>query len=241
MNTSIIIATTIALLTGFVGSTYYTLHTLKPSTEAEGVKSTMLPKSTPTTLPSEAVSDQEKEDLLFMREEEKLARDVYQTLYETWKLPIFSNIAQSEQTHTEAIRKLLETYTISDPVSDDTVGIFQNTKLQSLYTTLVAQGLASEIEALKVGIMIEELDIKDISEAVTRTDNADIALVYENLTRGSRNHLRSFYRQLSNRGVSYEPQYISTEEFQTIITSETGRGRSQLGKPLDGRGIHSHN
>lgn len=232
MNPSIIIATITALLAGFAGGTYYkeqfNLQTVSNFQTAEVAAEDFVSlRPELSALPSETIIDTEKEDLLFMREEEKLARDVYQILYETWNLPFFSNIAQSEQTHTEAIRDLLEKYEIIDPVSDDRNGVFQNTELQALYKSLVEKGLQSETDALTVGVMIEELDIKDISESISRTDNADIALVYENLMRGSRNHLRAFNRQLTTRGITYDPQYISTEDYQTIVSGETERGNQQ--------------
>ncbi len=177
-------------------------------------------------LPNETLSQEEIDGLLLMREEEKLARDVYQTLYEQWGLKIFTNIAQSEQTHTEAVRDLLEKYNIADPVTDDTIGVFVNTDMQKLYTDLVAQGSESEAAALTVGATIEDLDIKDLQELIAKTDNQDIALVYENLTRGSRNHLRAFTRQLTMRGETYEPQYLSVEDYTSIVSSsqETGSG-----------------
>ena len=182
-----------------------------------------------TALAAEDVSAEERAGLVYMREEEKLARDVYLTLYDRWGLNIFSNIAQSEQTHTEAVRDLLVKYDVTDPVTDYTVGVFTDPTLQSLYDTLVTQGAQSEVEALKVGAAIEELDIKDIATQIALTDNADIALVYENLMRGSRNHLRSFTSQLSNRGVTYEPEYISATEYQSIVTTdrETGSGQQR--------------
>lgn len=176
------------------------------------------------SLPQEALSNQEREGLIFMREEEKLARDVYSTLYEKWGLQIFSNIAQSEQTHTEAVRNLLTKYDITDPVADDSVGVFVNSDLQKLYTELTARGNKSIEEALTVGALIEDLDIADLQKQLALTDNADIKLVYENLMRGSRNHLRSFVSQLTTRDSTYNPQYITEAEFDTIITSgrETG-------------------
>lgn len=186
-------------------------------------------------LPSQSVSADERATLLYMREEEKLARDVYTTLYNKWGLGIFSNIAQSEQTHTEAVRTLLVKYNITDPVTDDSVGVFTNSDLAQLYTTLVARGEQSLTEALTVGALIEDLDINDIKNALAQTDNDDITLVYENLMRGSRNHLRSFVSQLGSRGTTYEPQYISQSEFDAIISSprETGSGASDTG---NGRG-----
>lgn len=181
-------------------------------------------------LPSEALSEGETDGLLLMREEEKLARDVYQTLYEKWGLQIFANIAQSEQTHTEAVRDLLEKYNVTDPVTDDTIGVFKNETMQKLYTDLVAQGKGSEVAALTVGATIEDLDINDLQDLITETDNQDIKLVYENLVRGSRNHLRAFTRQLEMRGEAYEPQYISATDYQSIIDSsqETGTGGASI-------------
>jgi hypothetical protein len=185
-------------------------------------------------LPNETLSQAELDGLLLMREEEKLARDVYQTLYERWGLSIFANIAQSEQTHTEAVRDLLVKYDIADPVTDDTIGVFVNNELQQLYNDLTQAGNDSEVAALTVGATIEDLDIKDLIDLSAATDNADIALVYDNLTRGSRNHLRAFTHQLSMRDASYEPQYISSAEYESIITSEQETGYGQRGGSQNG-------
>ena len=46
------------------------------------------------------LSAKEASDLIFLREEEKLARDVYLALYDAWGTPIFLNISSSEQKHT---------------------------------------------------------------------------------------------------------------------------------------------
>ncbi len=177
-------------------------------------------------LPEQTLSDEERNGLIFMREEEKLARDVYSVLYDTWGMQIFSNIAQSEQTHTEAVRTVIAKYNIADPVTDDTIGVFVNSDLQKLYIGLTTQGTISVEEALTVGALIEDLDIADLQKQIAQTDNDDIKLVYENLLRGSRNHLRSFVSQLTNRGVTYEPTYITQSAFDTIIASaqETGSG-----------------
>lgn len=180
-------------------------------------------------LATEELSGEEVAGLLFMREEEKLARDVYLTLYEQWELPIFSNIAQSEQTHTEAVRQLIEKYGLVDPVTDDALGVFANEELQDLYNQLVEEGSDSITAALRVGATIEDLDIKDLDEQLALTDNADITMVYENLQRGSRNHLRSFTTQLKRLGPTYEPQYISIEEYEDIVSTsrETGGGNGR--------------
>lgn len=170
------------------------------------------------------LSDEEAASLTYMREEEKLAHDVYMTLHAQWNLPIFQNIANSEQTHTDAIQELLDGYGLADPTSTE-VGVFTNPDLQALYTQLVAQGSTSLAEALKVGAAIEEIDILDLDEALAQTDNPDIQQVFTNLRKGSENHLRAFTSQLLNQaGEVYQPQYLSPEAYQAIIGSGTQPG-----------------
>ena len=181
------------------------------------------------SLPLKTLSSEEVNDLLHMREEEKLARDVYLTLGEYYSLPIFRNIAKSEQRHMDAIKALLEKYGIEDPVKDDSIGVFQDEELQNLYYQLVDKGKQSLVDALEVGATIEDLDIKDLEEAIQRTDNQDITFVYQNLMKGSRNHLRAFTRILERLGVNYEPQYISAEEYEQIVSTphEMGPARTK--------------
>lgn len=178
-------------------------------------------------LPVTELTEAEAAGLRFMREEEKLAHDVYITLYETWGQPIFQNIANSEQTHTDTVLTLLERYGIEDPAAGNAVGVFADPALQTLYDQLVAQGKQSLSDALKVGAAIEEIDILDLEERSAQTDKADILTVYANLTKGSRNHLRSFVSTLSQRtGETYTPQYMSQEAYDAIIAGDIERGSS---------------
>jgi len=170
------------------------------------------------------LDETEKEGLFLMREEEKLARDVYLNLYEKWNLKTYYNIAQSEKTHMEAIKILLNRYDLKDPVGEDIIGVFESEKLQELYNELVAQGSESLEQALKVGALIEELDIYDLKELLSKTDNDDIKIVYLNLLKGSRNHLRSFDKQLEKNGFSYEAKYLSQKEYNSIASSNQESG-----------------
>lgn len=175
-------------------------------------------------LPTEALNADETASLLFMREEEKLAHDVYITLYNKWGVNIFQNIAASELQHTNAVLTLLTKYDLADPVDDNVIGVFSNPILQDLYDQLVAQGNASQLEAFIVGATIEDLDIFDLNNWTTKIDNEDISYVYANLTKGSRNHMRSFYSQIISVGGTYTAQYLSQAELDAIINSpkETG-------------------
>lgn len=187
--------------------------------------------------PDAVLTDVEIQGLLFMREEEKLARDVYLTLGELWQMNIFQNISRSEQTHTDAIKVLLDQFGLEDPMATDEVGVFENDDLQALYDELVAAGSQSLIDALIVGAAIEEIDILDLEEYIAQTDNVDIQIVYENLTKGSRNHLRSFVSVLEKQsGEPYVPQYMTQEDFDAIIDSamETSGNRGNGG----GNGNH---
>jgi hypothetical protein len=175
------------------------------------------------------LSDAEIEGILYMREEEKLARDVYLTLYEVWGLPVFENIARSEATHMEAVRTLIDRYGLADPAAAE-VGVFTNPSLQGLYDQLVADGRTSLADALRVGAAIEEIDILDLQERLAQTDQADIELVYENLMKGSRNHLRAFASTLTRQtGETYQPQYLDPASYESIVNSagETGAGQGQ--------------
>lgn len=119
----------------------------------------------------------------------------------------------------EAVRMLLKKYGLTDPVGSNAVGVFNNTILQNLYSQLVVRGNTSILEAYKVGATIEDLDIFDLKTALINIDNQDIRLVYDNLTKGSRNHMRSFYKNILNVGGTYTPQYITQAEFDAIINS----------------------
>lgn len=169
-----------------------------------------------------ALSTEEARSLAFTREEEKLARDVYDALRS--KDPMFSNIASSEQTHMDAILALLTRYDLPDPAGRTAPGEFEDPTLQNLHDELVARGSTSTLAALEVGIAIEELDIRDIEAAKRSVARSDISATYDNLTRGSRNHLRSFYGKARALGGSYTPQYLDASSFQEIVDSpiETG-------------------
>jgi hypothetical protein len=139
--------------------------------------------------------------LLFMREEEKVAHDVYTTLYEQWGLPIFDNISDSEERHEDQVEILLDRYQIPDPADGNAIGVFTDPDLQQLYDTLVVQGSQSLTDALQVGVLIEETDIVDLQERIAQTDNADIQQVYGQLLNGSNNHLSAFTSSLTGGTV----------------------------------------
>lgn len=154
----------------------------------------------------------------YLREEEKLARDVYLFLYEKFPLRPFANISKSEQTHMDAMKYLIDLYELDDPAANKAEGEFTNSELQELYDELITKGSLNEVEALKVGAYIEEVDILDLMEQLELTEGHDeMNRIYSNLCRASENHLRAFVRVLDRYSVDYTPVILSEEHFKEII------------------------
>ena len=176
-------------------------------------------KNTGTSTGLDAV---EASHLTFMREEEKLARDVYAVLYEEYGAQIFLNIMASEQTHFDQMGVLLERYDLADPALAP--GVFTDDYIQGLYDMLIPMGMVSLEGAYRVGAIIEEVDILDFQHFLDdeEVDNVDIRQVYTSLMNASENHLRGFVSCLLSIGVVYEPDYLTLERYEAILAEETG-------------------
>lgn len=174
----------------------------------------------------ENLNETERTALLYMREEEKLARDVYVFLYGKWKHSTFENIKEAEGRHMEAVRCLLDKYDLKDPVGEDVYGKFENKQLADMYDALTADGAVSLEKALAVGAAIEDVDIFDLQKYLmdTKVDNADIKAVFENLMRASRNHLRAFNGALNKAGVVYTPKYLDQTSYDAIVNGDMEKG-----------------
>ncbi len=166
---------------------------------------------------SGVLTEEEAAGLVLMAEEEKLARDVYKALYEVWNMPVFNNIGDSEQQHMDAVVMMLEAYDIEVPSTTSTPGTFLNAELQKHYDNLVSLGSKSYEDAMKVGATIEDLDIADLQKLLENTENEEVAILYQNLMKGSRNHMRSFTAQLERYDEEYEPVFITEEYYEKIL------------------------
>ncbi|ASO04746.1 DUF2202 domain-containing protein [Arenibacter algicola] len=170
-----------------------------------------------------SVADQENTNLtnddnaalLFMLEEEKLARDTYTYLGDLWNINQFSNIKKSEQSHMNAIIVLLDQYDISYSLL--AYGEFNNPDIQKLYDQFIEYGSENKAKALEVGANIEDLDILDLANYLDATTNSAMIKVFESLQCGSRNHLRSFVSAIELSGNTYEPQFLTQGDYSAII------------------------
>jgi len=199
---------------------------MRGGTSGSGICSAQL-----ESLPKQTMDAAETSQLLYMREEEKLARDVYAQLYARWGSPVFARISQSEQRHFDALKMLLDRYGLTDPAAGKAVGAFSDSGLQTLYGDLVKKGEASLVAASTVGATIEDLDIHDLDKAMAATDNVDLKTVYQNLEQASRNHMRAFTAQLTALNATYKAQYISDALLSEILSNAQGgrMGRGGMG------------
>ncbi|AOY88024.1 hypothetical protein BKP64_07490 [Marinobacter salinus] len=172
---------------------------------------------------SSELTTTETDDLQFMREEEKLARDVYLTLDQYWgdQTQVFAQIALSEETHTSTVNYLLDKFDVEDPVVNDTIGVFTNEELQALYDELIAKGKNSLLDGLYVGGLIEEKDMRDILAAINETDERAITLAYSNLLDGSKSHLKAFVAVIEDQGLDYQAQVLEPEEVELILEDDS--------------------
>ena len=117
-----------------------------------------------------------------------------------------------------SVSVIIEKYNIQD-LSFDERGKFSNLELQKLYDDLVDLSKISLENALTVGATIEDLDINDLNNFISNSDHQDMIEMYQLLNCGSRNHMRSFTNNLTNIGLDYDPQFISLDEYSSIISS----------------------
>lgn len=190
-KTVLITAATMTFLAGITLASLAGQQQRRPEAQAGGVQ----------------LTEAEEEHIWLMRQEEKLARDVYLSLYETWGAEIFAHISESEQRHMDAIETLITRYGLVDPVTDDTVGAFADEAFTALYDQFVLDGSGSLEGALNVGVLIEELDIADLETALEEASTLSVRRVFENLLNGSQNHLSTF-KQAIETGIIECPQQL---------------------------------
>ncbi len=166
---------------------------------------------------SYTLGQQERAHLLYMREEEKLALDVYHYLAERWGQRIFYSISRSEQRHTSAMAQLLKQFGLPDPALNASAGVFRNPELSRLYQSLITRGEQSLLEALQVGALIEEVDIHDLDTAIQASTHPTVTTAYRRIQSGSYHHLRAFVHSIEVAGGRYRAQHLPQSRVDEIV------------------------
>ncbi|MBJ7469935.1 MAG: DUF2202 domain-containing protein [Solirubrobacteraceae bacterium] len=150
------------------------------------------PQETPS--PAATLTTEQAAALAYLREEEKLARDVYLVLSGTSGDRRFTMIGRSEQQHYDMVGGLLATYGVPDPALGRKPGAFTDPALQDAYDDFVQRGSVSREAALAVGREIERMDLADLAERRAGLPQPDIQAVVDRLAAGSQRHLAAFSR-----------------------------------------------
>jgi len=230
---SLILILSIALL--FSGS-------LTLITQAQGPGNSIhSPENIVNDYPEYELTEEQIEDLEFIYEEEKLARDLYARLDEEWDLPAFENISQSEDQHMDALEALFDKYDLEKP--DTAAGEYNNTELAEAYDDFLEKGLESEEAALELGQELEEKDIEDLEEFMSNA-TPDFEAVYANLKAGSENHLESFKNVSESNGGNQGTKGNMSNKNNSDSNNTSGsknNGSPSSNKGSNGNGSPSNN
>ena len=247
---------TVALMSGCGTEDISSLAGGSQATSSEVPSQVSAALSGETSTLSEAV----KNDLAYMGNEERLAYDVYNKLYESFpNLQQLDNIpTRSEIKHIEAVKGLIAKYAIdgktltvtdreSEKLSPDAdlssvAGSYDIQVIQDLYDQLILKGEQSEMDALQVGCMIEVVDINDLDKYLGDAQESvaeDVVTVFEFLRDGSYSHYWAFDGGLKNIGISDGCCSLGEEYCKTEAEYPKEEKGNEKGKGGSGNG-HGH-
>ena len=204
-----------------------------------GWSTTVYAAPTPTPTPTPSLTATVTADatlaanLTHMRDEERLARDIYTALAARYSQAApFVNIAPSEQVHFDTMGLLLTRYGVADPSAGKNPGTYADPALQSLYNKLLASGSESLAKAYDVGIAVENLDIADLKAAIGKTNQADVKAAFTNLMNGSQNHLAAFT-------AAKDGKILGARNGQGMQNGRTGANPAGQGRSGRGQGMNA--
>lgn len=184
------------------------------------------------------------EDLQFMREEERMARDLYKVFADKYDdAAPFANITKSEDRHYDAVGVLLDRYDVSDPSASKAAGTYAFPEIQKLYDGWLAEGNASLQAAYAVGVELETADIADLKAAINEHTEADVDQVFGSLLNGSEHHLAAFQAAVDGKvlgtqdGTGQMNRWGGSDERPNGLANGTGQGQGRMGKGGGGAGM----
>jgi hypothetical protein len=196
--------------------------------------------------PVSTLSLELKESLAYMGNEERLAYDIYTTLYNYHadngdEIQQLTNISsRSESTHVGIVQDLVKRYNIDiselslvqNPVADKNVefesmpmGHYDIPAIQDLYNVLYEKGIASTQAALEVGCMVEVVDVTDLDKYIGFAETAgatDVVEAFNVLRDGSYNHYWAFDKGLKNMGITEGCGVLGQEYIKDYPQNEHG-------------------
>lgn len=165
------------------------------------------------------ISEEESAIIISMKDKEKLTYDVYYSLNEKYSSDIFKKMIQNELQHKELSAGLALKYGINISVnSDNEVGKFSNPKDQNIYDEMMRYGGYSLLDAFRAGARMEEINISEQLDYISKSSNEEIIKVFEIIEKGSEEQLRTFVKELQEEGITYKPNKLSQEDYDRIVS-----------------------
>ncbi|NTV17903.1 MAG: DUF2202 domain-containing protein [Bacteroidales bacterium] len=196
--------------------------------KSDGATTFALAGVTPAFDSTADLTADEIEFIYAVREDEKVARDLYFSFFGTFGLKPFENIGKAEDNHIKATEKLFDYYEIDYPALSEN-GKFENAIRQKLFDSLLLKG-TPELEAFKVMAMLEESNIVEYGEVLKTIANPNIKIVIENLARASANHFKAAIRQITALGGTYTPALMTQEQYKAVIAIGFEKGKRYMYK-----------
>ena len=196
--------------------------------KSDGATTFALAGVTPAFDSTADLTADEIEFIYAVREDEKVARDLYFSFFGTFGLKPFENIGKAEDNHIKATEKLFDYYEIDYPALSEN-GKFENAIRQKLFDSLLLKG-TPELEAFKVMAMLEESNIVEYGEVLKTIANPNIKIVIENLARASANHFKAAIRQITALGGTYTPAIMTQEQYEAVIATGFEQGKRYMYK-----------
>lgn len=187
------------------------------SVSADGTTSFITTNLCPVFDSTVELTANEIEFLYAVREDEKLARDVYTYFFDKFELSPFSRIAKAEANHIAAVERLFYFYSITYPAVGP-AGEFKDGVRKAYYDNLIEKGVTA-LEAYKATAYLEEKDVADYTKVLETIQNPNVKMVIENLLKGSVNHLKASVRQIYALDGTYTPAFLTQQRFDEIISS----------------------
>ena len=146
-------------------------------------------------IPLSDLTDAQKEKIISIAQELKLAQNLYSKIYKQWELKIFRNISKAKSHQIKVIKFLADRYNLELPPTfkDET---FEDSSLQEKLDDLLNQALSSEQNALEVAISTEENSIEDLNQTLHSDLPKDLELTYAHLLKADQRHLYIFQKIL---------------------------------------------
>ena len=196
--------------------------------KSDGATTFALAGVTPAFDSTADLTADEIEFIYAVREDEKVARDLYFSFFGTFGLKPFENIGKAEDNHIKATEKLFDYYEIDYPALSEN-GKFENAIRQKLYDSLLLKG-TPELEAFKVMALLEETNIAEYGEVLKTIVNPNIKIVIENLAKASVNHFKAAIRQITALGGTYAPSLMTQEQYRAVIAVGFEQGKRYMYK-----------